>query len=481
MSRQILSIDIRSNTVTAVLIGTGLKNHTVIGSAHLPVAAPSEGGDGLSEALNLLLERLNPTAPNVVVSLPSECIRFRSLQVPFKEDNKIRQVLPFELEPTLPVSVESLKIDFQKNVTGGDQTEVLAVAIDKSVLQEYMDVFAAANIRPQLIVPAGFSFIGHITDIEETPAAKTLFLDVDTAQTTLFALRSGAIETVRNMLPGVGDAAAAEGLALRVRQTIAAWSDLTRDSQEHLAVYASGPAFQDAGHVDLLSRALEMDVQAIDLMQWLPRIEISAEVEWRPELMNEALALAVLEAEQKPCPNFHRTSSPLRNYWSAYRPYVMVPAILLAVIFFMASSGVLIENYTLGKRVDALTAELNQMFLSAFPGTRMSAPALDMMKSKLKELKKGGTGSEKSVVQTRSIDVLLQLSKLIPDNVEVTLNRMTVGADEVTVTGETAAFTVVDAIKSHLEKSELFKKITIASANMDKSGKRVLFKLKIDL
>jgi hypothetical protein len=58
---------------------------------------------------------------------------------------------------------------------------------------------------------------------------------------------------------------------------------------------------------------------------------------------------------------------------------------------------------------------------------------------------------------------------------------MTVGADEVTVTGETAAFNVVDTIKSHLEKSELFKKITIASANMDKSGKRVLFKLKIDL
>jgi len=480
MSRQILAIDIRNSTVTAVLIATGLKSHTVIGSAHLPVAAPNEDGDGLSETLGLLLERLKPTAPNVVVSLPAECIRYRFLQVPFKEDNKIRQVLPFELEPTLPVAVESLKIDFQKSVTG-DQAEVLAVAIDKSVLQGYMDTFAAANIRPQLIVPADFSSIAHITDIEETPAAKALFLDVDTGQTTLFGLRSGTIESVRNMLPGVGDAAAIEGLALRVRQTLAAWSDLTRDSAEPLTLYASGPGFQHAGLADLLSRALEMEVQTIDLMQWLPRIEISAEVEWRPELMNEALALAVLEAEQKPCPNFHRTSSPLRNYWSAYRPYVMVPAILLAIIIFMASSGVLIENYTLGKRLDALNAELNQMFLSAFPGTRMSAPALDMMKSKLKELKKGGTGSEKSVVQTRSIDVLLQLSQHIPDNVEVTLNRMTVGADEVTVTGETAAFNVVDTIKSHLEKSELFKKITIASANMDKSGKRVLFKLKIDL
>jgi Tfp pilus assembly PilM family ATPase len=480
MSRQILAIDIRSNAVTAVLVGTGLKSHTVLGSAHVPVAPPTEDGDGLSQSLGLLLERLRPTAPNVVVSLPAECIRFRFLRVPFKEDNKIRQMLPFELEPTLPVPVENLKIDFQKSVTG-DQTEVLAVAIEKSILQGYLDTFAAANLRPQLIVPAGFPLMTQITDIEESPSAKALFLDVGAEQTTLFASRSGNIETVRNMLPGVGEAAATEALALRVRQTIAAWSDLTRDSQEPLAIYVSGPGAQDAGHVDLLGRTLEMKVQTIDLQQWLPRIEMNAEVEWRPDLMNEALALAILEAEQKPCPNFHRISSPLRNYWSAYRPYVMVPAILLAVIFFIASSGVLLENYTLGKRVDALNAKLDQMFLSAFPGTRLTAPALDLMKSKLKELKKGGTGSEKSVVQTRSIDVLLQLSQFIPDSIEVTLSRMTVGPDEVTVAGETAAFNVVDDIKSHLEKSELFKKITIASANMDKSGNKVLFKLKIDL
>jgi general secretion pathway protein L len=480
MSRQILAIDIRRDAVTAVLVGTGLKSHTVLGGAHIPVAAQSEDGDALSQSLVLLLERLKPVAPNVVVSLPADCIHFRFLHVPFKEDNKIRQVLPFELEPTLPIAVENLKIDFQKIVTG-DQADVLAVAIDKSVLQDYMDKLAAANIRPQLVVPAGFSLIAQITDIEEQSVAKALFLDVDAGQTTLFALRSGHIETVRSMISGFGSAAAVEASALRVRQTIAAWSDLTRDDHEPLVIYASGAGLQDAGHAARLSQALEMEVQGIDLQQWLPRIEMNAEVDWQPNLMNEALALAILEAEQKPCPNFHRTSSPFRNYWSAYRPYVMVPAILLAIILIIASSGVLIENYTLGKRVDALDAKLEQIFMSAFPGTRLTAAPLDLMKSKLKELKKAGTGSDKNVVQTRSIDVLLQLSQFIPDNIEVTLSRMTIGPDEVTVTGETAAFNTVDDIKGRLEKSELFKRITIASANMDKSGKRVLFKLKIDL
>ena len=77
--------------------------------------------------------------------------------------------------------------------------------------------------------------------------------------------------------------------------------------------------------------------------------------------------------------------------------------------------------------------------------------------------------------------MLLQISQSIPDNIEVLLNRLTIGADEVTISGETTDFNTVDDIKSRLEKSELFKQITIASANMDKSGKKVLFKLKIDL
>jgi general secretion pathway protein L len=480
MSRQILAIDIRSDALSAVLVSTGLKNHTVIGSAHEPIAAQDDDGVALGQSLELLLERLNPTAPIVVVSLPADCVHFRFLHVPFKEDNKIRQVLPFELEPSLPVPVDSLKIDFQKTTTG-DEADVLAIAIDKSVLQAYMDKLAAANIRPQLVAPAGFPLIVQITDLEKESVAKAIFMDVNAEQTSLFALRSGHIETVRSMVSRLGDTAAVEALALRIRQTIAAWSDLTRDDQDPLVVYASGPGLEDAGRVERLSQSLQMAVQSIDLRQWIPRIEFSDEIEWHPNLMNEALALAILEAEQKPCPNFHRISSPLRNYWAAYRPYFMVPAILLAIIVIIASSSVFIENYTLGKRVHALDAKMEQVFKSAFPDTRLTVPALEMMKSKLKELKKAGTGNEKDVVQTRCVDVLLHLSQFIPDSIDVIIDRLTVGPDEVTVTGETAAFNVVDDIKGRLEKSDLFKKITIASANMDKSGKKVLFKLKIDL
>jgi len=49
------------------------------------------------------------------------------------------------------------------------------------------------------------------------------------------------------------------------------------------------------------------------------------------------------------------------------------------------------------------------------------------------------------------------------------------------VDGETAGFNIVDDIKNRLEQSDLFKQVTIASANMDRSGNKVRFSLKLEL
>jgi hypothetical protein len=49
------------------------------------------------------------------------------------------------------------------------------------------------------------------------------------------------------------------------------------------------------------------------------------------------------------------------------------------------------------------------------------------------------------------------------------------------ISGDTDTFNSVDGIKNGLEKSNLFKKVVISSANINKSDNRVRFKLKINL
>ena len=166
MSRQILSIDIRNDAIVAIHLNTGLKIATVDRTATIPLPPPSEEGEPLVQALMQLKEEIDPSSANVVVSLPPDRILYRQLTVPFKEDNKIRQVLPFELEPLLPIDIDTLKIDFHKNQSL-EQTDVLAVTIDQTVFQSYMDAFNTANLRPQLIVPGGFPLTRFLSELDE--------------------------------------------------------------------------------------------------------------------------------------------------------------------------------------------------------------------------------------------------------------------------------------------------------------------------
>jgi type II secretion system protein L len=480
MSRQILSIEIRNDTIVAVRLNTGLKIATVDHTAAIALPPPSDDADPLVQALTQLKEEIDPASANVVVALPPDNILYRTLSVPFKEDNKIKQILPFELEPLLPVDIDTLKIDFHINQSL-DQTDILAVAVDQSSLQKYMDALNEANLRPQLIVPGGLPLTRYLSETDEFSTQQLLVLELEEDKTTLFATNSGKIELVRRLTSGVRSEQEAEALALKIRQTLTAMSDHQNQYIVPSKVFITGAGLNTPDALKRISLALELPTDRLDLGQKAPRLEIEHGAGWIPEKMNGALALALLEADGRPCANFHRTSSPLRNYWNAYRSYIMAPAMLLAVALLISLSSIIIDNVTLNKRVKKLDKQIEQVYLSAFPNSRITAPALDLMKSKIKELQKAGTSSGQNPTPVYTIDVLLQISKLIPKNIEVMLTQMTAGGDAVTISGETGDFNSVDDIKNNIEKGALFKQVTIASANMDKAGKKVRFKLKINL
>ena len=197
MSRQFLAIDIRPDTVEAVLLSTGLKFSTLTECYSIPVAESSEDGDPLVEALKELKTKIDPGTANVVVAIPSDGVLYRKLTVPFKEDGKIRQVLPFELEPTLPIPIEELVIDFE-TVKGDGQQDIMAFAMHKTQLQRYIDLLESVNLRPVLITPGGYAAARLITGM----AAKDddfLFIDTGEDNHTVYAVCSGRVRMVRTV------------------------------------------------------------------------------------------------------------------------------------------------------------------------------------------------------------------------------------------------------------------------------------------
>ena len=131
MSRKILGIEIREESVAAVLLDSGFKGSQLERQGLFPIPADKEGDDGLEEALNNLAETIKPAGAACVVGIPTTFISYRNLSLPFHDLKKIRQVLPFELEPTLPMPVEELIFDFEAVKHDGHQ-DLLAFAVQKA-------------------------------------------------------------------------------------------------------------------------------------------------------------------------------------------------------------------------------------------------------------------------------------------------------------------------------------------------------------
>ncbi len=482
MSRQILSIDIRETSIAAVVLSTGLKSNTIDGCAHAAIPPVSDDVQNpLQAAIRNLQEQLHLERPNVVVSLPPHQTICRTVSVPFKDEKKIRQVLPFELEPSLPVAVDTLVVDFQSTadpvITG-----VLAAAVDRNYLESVMETLTALDWRPQLVVPGNFPLALALAGQAETGEENLLFLDVGLKKATLFAIQSQRIIMARALGADLATDMGIEALALKIRQTLTAFADVQAGGFEPSKIYFSGPAFVDAETGRRLSEALEMPTQVVNLRQTDDKLDAAHALDrWHPCLFDDALALALVEAEGRPCLNFHRSGSPLRNYWTTYRPYLRGPLALLAAVLLLGLLGVVLNSIILTRQVNALDAQIEAVFSETLPGTRRVGDALEQMKSEIKRAKSGGIDSEHGPNPVRTIDILLQLSQSVPKELDMVFSRLVYGNDGLTLSGEAAAFNAVDEIKSNLEKSGLFKQVTISSANMDRGGNKVLFKLKIDL
>ena len=101
MPGNILGLDIGPTTIKAVLLERrGKQGGRILACQAINI---DECG-GREAALKKLAADMQPAHASCQATLPLAEIMFRQVTLPFREENKIRKTLPFELEPLLPVS-----------------------------------------------------------------------------------------------------------------------------------------------------------------------------------------------------------------------------------------------------------------------------------------------------------------------------------------------------------------------------------------
>ena len=487
MSNRILSIDIRKQGVRAVRVRTSLKGNRI--EAHASASFDDAPGDAaafedrLAWAVGVIVDELKGSGMGCLVSLAPEHFSFRNLQVPFKDRKKIRQVLAFELEPTLPFEIEALEVDFLQ-VRQAEQTDLIVAAVETRLLDSLEEILGRHDlgVRAITIGPAATALCIARSDREKP--ARFLLLDMDGPNATACVVLEGRIHMIRTLRAGKGSEpeTSAKVLASGIDRMMAAFETLYDMDPQIEKVLLSGADYPDQPFLEALARHLDMEVALVNLANQ-SRLYLSAAV---PESdpgagFNSAMSLAGIETGSIRPFQFNRSHHIFQKYWAENRTELISVGVLAVFVFLLVMTQAIMENRRLGKQIGVIDQQMTEIFKQAFPeATRIQAP-VQQMRASLAQLREQTGSGRTNRSSVSNIDILQDISVLIPEKVNVVLTRLVRDDTSVQVAGLTETFNAVDEMKMQLEKSDYFSQITISSANMDKAANRVRFRIRAEL
>jgi Tfp pilus assembly protein PilN len=179
--------------------------------------------------------------------------------------------------------------------------------------------------------------------------------------------------------------------------------------------------------------------------------------------------------------NFRRGPLALQGRWLEYKSALLRTAALLLLVAFLGFFQLYTDIRALGREVDRLDSEARAVFTETFPEVTRIVDPVQQMRVKIQELRKQPDLVGALENGKLKIDLLQALSRRIPANIDVEITRLVIAPDSMSIGGNTSSFNAVNEVKSLLEKDPLFRSVTISSANLEKSGERVNFKLRIEL
>jgi type II secretory pathway component PulL len=197
--------------------------------------------------------------------------------------------------------------------------------------------------------------------------------------------------------------------------------------------------------------------------------------------MDNALALAHTAAEGISSLNFRQGPFAAKKLWIEHKRSLIKTGIVAGLVLALAFFNVVLDSYLMNKKLAHLNRQITAIFTATFPDVKKIVDPEQQMQIEMKSVRKKALIPISGGKPIRFIDLLNDISRLIPSKADVNLTRLVIGPESIAISGDTETFNAVDDIKGRLEQSEFFKKITISSANIDRSDNRVRFKLKVNL
>lgn len=501
MAKTVLSVDIGSTSVKALLVKKTFGEQTVEGFELFP--RTNRGEEEIDRILQTISSDPRFKADVMVSSLPGDWISTRFLSLPFKEESKIEAVGPFELEGEIPFDLEELLVDFHKIVTHDGQTDLLAFAVSKEKLRKRLELFQRNGIEPRIlsVESVALSNLACWMGQRSQPIA---LVEIGASKTSICILNGLRMELVRTIRFGGEDLSAtlaqdwgisveeaeirkceeidllmeSEGSSL-AKEVLVPWLvEVRRTFREYRVhygrevgiIYLGGGGSRLKGLVPYLSERLDRIVEPLQLNARVPQMGfIDSEKEAFFASSLAAVGQAVFRGRPSQI-NMRKGEFEFESEMKEIRGKMIDVGALLGVLVLFMVYQLFAGYFTTKARYESLRKEVRATFQSTFPEVQTIVSPIDQMRQKTQELREKvlAQGGDRVTV----IDVIREISEAIPPEVLIDVTDLTIDGNKVRLKGRTDTIEAVDQIKGTLSPVPWFKDVAVTNTQVtfDKEG-----------
>lgn len=226
----ILGLDIDPTTVRGVVLKTALRKSQISNYIAVPLpptTTDEERNEAVRGAVRQVLVTVGEHAPDrVVTELSGDEVSIRKLSIPSKAIKKIDELLPHEIEGTVPFDPDDSVIDYQPIETVGAELRLLAAVAPKPKVRAHLEQMRALGVEPREIAVGAVALDGLVPLLPElgTPGPHCL-IDVHAEGTDVCIVQNGVCHFARTLSVSTGDLDAGQRKVLEreIKQTMAAW------------------------------------------------------------------------------------------------------------------------------------------------------------------------------------------------------------------------------------------------------------------
>lgn len=527
-ARHPIGVDIGTSSVKVVQVRRS--GHAVRITGAFSAEIPRQGSERpsperVAESLKALIADNAVRADRAAGSFPLSSALVRTAVVPFKGNSKIRQVIKFQAEPHIPFAIEEVVIDFHETgASDEEKTPVMIVGAKKELIGKQLELFAGAGLNPESLGVDVVALINnYLFRAGDAPGDELVaLLEMGASKMLLALLRGNAILLARSITVGGDDFT--EAIQKATATDFQAAERLKREAGSAVAP-ASAPAEEENLHRALspvlarIAKELDRSLRSVSAslkggslsriylagggallrgMREFCAKEFGCEAHYlsslspltgsgTDEVMCTTAIAAGLALQAVGCAtaeiDLRREEFTHAGPIARVRRQLTVAAALGICVAGLALYNFISSFITHRHDYNILAGKLEQVYRQTFPGEpRVRAAAvLPKMEQKLKDYQetyKNFSALSSSAIS--SLDVLRELSALIPPDIKAQVTEFSISQGRLELDGLLNNPADADRIKKSLGESGLLRGVDVPSTS-SYEGNKYKFKLMAEL